>query len=783
MSIYIKQKLKDTSKWPVVFLSILLLSISGLSAQEKVDCVHSLSGQISDGETGLPLAYAEVILENAVIESAYTDDNGTYEFKKLCPGTTYLVKVSFLGYKPIEVSVTIDDDQERNFILHEEVCELPSVVVEGSKAPNIEPLPEVSLSGKELRETRGKSLGEAVSRIPGVYAMQTGPTIFKPVVQGLHSNRILILNNGVRQEGQQWGYEHAPEIDPYVASRITVIKGANSVRYGSDAIGGVILVEPPPLRKEPGVSGEVNLAGFSNNRMGAASATLDFAPAFIKGLSGRVQGTIRNAGNVRAPDYYIDNTGLREYSYSWAAEYQKKRFGVEAYYSRYKTTLGVYRGAHIGNLTDLNHAIASDVPLVTAGFTREIQRPYQDIDHELFKASAWVNTFAGKLLFDYGRQFNDRSEFDTHILSLGPEVPQLRFKITTHTSNLVLEHKPLGRIKGQIGFSGIAQENTWRGSFFIPNFKSYAGGLFIIERWKSKRLELEAGARYDMKTMTVFLREREDIVTDDFLFGNFSGNIGAIYRLSANWKLRGNFGTAFRPPAVNELYSDGVHHGTASYEIGDKNLRPEMAYNATVSAKFAYERVYGEVSVFNNFMHNFIYLSPSERPTVTIRGAFPTFHYRQVNAMFTGTDIAINDSIGSNFVVSSRFSFVRGYNLTEDDYLIWIPPVRWENGIRYWFKTGLGWLRNSYAEVRHVAVARQFMAPEDGDYAPPPPGYMLVNLDIGGTVVLGNTPTEVSLGVYNLFNTSYRDYMDRFRYYVDAMGRNVMLRVRVPLNF
>jgi len=174
------------------------------------------------------------------------------------------------------------------------------------------------LSGADLDKTRGKSLGEALKSVNGVTGLQSGASIVKPVINGLHSNRILIMNNGVRQEGQQWGSEHAPEIDPFLATQITVIKGASGVRYGSDAMGGVVLLEPPPLRAKPGMGGEVNLVGYSNSHQGVASGFLEGSPAAVPGLGWRLQGTAKKAGATETPRYFLNNTGFEEFNWSAA---------------------------------------------------------------------------------------------------------------------------------------------------------------------------------------------------------------------------------------------------------------------------------------------------------------------------------------------------------------------------------------------------------------------------------------------------------------------------------
>ena len=200
------------------------------------------------------------------------------------------------------------------------------------------------------------------------------------MIHGLQGYRILILNNGIRQEGQQWGNEHAPEIDPFIAQKISVIKGANAVRYGSDAMAGVILVEPNDLPDKASVTGEVNLVGLINGKTGIASAILQGYFDKIKGFSWRVQGTLKKGGNTNTPNYYLKNTGVQESNFSYALNYHRKNWGLETYYSQFKTKIGIFSSAHVGNLTDLQAAFNSNKPQDSlATFSYDIARPYQDI--------------------------------------------------------------------------------------------------------------------------------------------------------------------------------------------------------------------------------------------------------------------------------------------------------------------------------------------------------------------------------------------------------------------
>lgn len=758
-----------------------------------VPCSYSFSGKILDGETQEPLPGASIVFKD-LNSTTLSDGNGTFMVRSLCAGE-YIVESSSYGYKPVVARILISKNTHRNFVLHADTCLMESVIITIPEREMENTRSWVELSGRELDRTRGLSLGEALKVMPGVSTLQTGPSIFKPVIQGMYGNRVLILNNGVRQEGQQWGSEHAPEIDPFVASRITVIRGAASVQYGADAIGGVILVDPEALRKEHGLGGEVNLVGFTNNRQGVASAQLDYNIGKIKGLSLRAQGTLKQAGNSRTPCYYMANTGFKEYNFSWAAGYSKEKFNTELYYSQFNSTIGILSSSHIGNLSDLKSAVASTVPLETSGFSYKIGRPFQEISHELFRIkSEYKFTDLGRLQVILARQFNYRSEYDKHrpFNNVLADTPQVKFKITTHTASLLLDHNSIGAVKGIAGVDLIRQGNTTNGTF-IPNFRSYAGGLYLIERWRRKRLELEAGARYDYKWMKIYRYEDDEIVSREFSFSNVSGVAGAIYTINNHWKARLNIGTAFRPVTVNELFSEGLHHGSVRKEYGNSNLKSEYAYNASLAFNYEYKKVYGEISVYNNYIQDYIYLAPGmvydslvqdyvPEYELSIRGAFPVFRYKQIDARFTGLDFTLNDSISKRIIFSSRLSLLRAYNTRANEHIVLTPPGSLEYGIRYSFDLS-GKITENYIKLTHLLVSRKEKVPLNQDVAAPPPGYMLFSLETGGRWYVGKQPVDITFSVYNLLNNRYRDYMDRFRYFTDAAGRNFVLRIKLPLDF
>ncbi|MGV3585697.1 MAG: TonB-dependent receptor [Adhaeribacter sp.] len=787
-------------------IGLLLLSRLPAAAQNILpaskSCGLTLAGKILNQHQDEPLPAATIVLEE-LNQAIQTDMAGNYHFHDLCPAV-YHIKISYVGFNPIRQEIRLHAATIRNFKLHPVATSLGTVQISGQRVPPPPTQSTSSLTGEALENTRGESLGKALEQLAGVTTLNTGPSISKPVIHGLHSNRVLLLNNGVRQEGQQWGTEHAPEIDPNIAASLTVIKGAAGVRYGSDAVGGVVLVEPAPLRDSAGTDAAINLVGMSNNRMGNIGATVNHNFARLPALSLRLQGTLKKGGNAQAPDYYLKNTGFTEQNFSATVGYRQEKYGLELFYSQFNTQLGILSAAHIGNLTDLQGAIESPVPLETSRFSYKINRPYQQVNHDLVKLSGYFKAGeAGKFTWISSFQDNKRAEYDKHLPRnndlAAQNRPEINLQLRTFYNELIWEHQPYKNLTGSVGISGMVQQNKYQGRFFIPNYLNYTGGIFWLERWRKAKWQLEAGTRYDYRLLDVVLYENRVRTEPRFTYHNFSGTLGGIYELNHHVSFSLNAGTAFRSPTVNELFSNGLHHGTASIEIGDRNLKPEKAYNVVATATYESEqKLNGELSFYQNYIQDYIFLAPVFPATLTVRGAFPTFRYSQTNATFKGVDLNINYALTNAFSLNTKASLVRAYNVKAKDYLILIPPDRFDAHLRYspgkpkkaFFQVGGLWVRrqdrvpdNPVSNSEPEEDNQTNFIPVNGDYKVPPPGYFLVQASLGTTFMAGKQPIEISLTGNNLTNTAYRDYLNRFRYFADEMGRNVVLRVRMPLNF
>lgn len=758
---------------------LLLLLHVVIGNRVNAQCHLQLSGTVKDKHNREELSFALIEIKELALKTQ-ADSLGNYRFRELCPGN-YTIYCSHFDCDTLVKKINLGKNMQLNFYPEHHDDLLDEVEVYGRMKNDNKTRAKEEIKGLEFEKIKGKTLGRALRSVTGVNLLQTGPTISKPVIHGLHSNRVLIMNNGVRQEGQQWGNEHAPEVDPFIANSLTIIKGANAVRYGSDAIGGVILVDAPALPDSGKFGGEVNMVGFSNGRGGALSAMLQQNFKKWKPLSWRAQGTVRKHGNMKTPGYYLKNTGTDEYNFSYAMGYHKRLFEAEVFYSQFNTNIGIFTGSHIGNVTDLQHAIALQQPAVTSGFSYDIARPYQHIEHELFKARMRISTgVKGNFHVMYARQYNIRQEYDKdkplNDSIAGLNLPELDFGLTTHLTEMYWEHVNIKGFTGKIGVNGITQGNTYRGRFFIPNFRSYSGGIFFIERKIMKKAELEMGFRYDYKYLHVYMYEGNTLVEPEHNFSRVSANAGLLLRQGEKSRLILNAATAWRAPGVNELYSDGLHHGAATVEKGNDQLSEEVSLNMIVNWQYNSEKIFFETEPYINYFFNYINLVPVQPATVTIRGAFPTYAFTQVDAMFMGIDAKLRQKYISWLTLTTKATILRARDLSADNWLFGVPADRFEQEINFNFREGKKW-KQSFAGIGIAWTNKQFRVPAGIDYMSPPNGYLLLGVEAGTCFHVNGQEFLLGIEAQNLLNKKYRDFMNRFRYYTDETGINFNLRL------
>lgn len=733
---------------------------------------------------------------------------GAVRVAPLCDGT-YTLTIRFIGFESQTHVIQVPGALLR--VALEERREILSEVVVQEHAPTLNPSQSVAtLGAQELSQNLGKPLGEVLKNLAGVSALQSGPAIFKPVIHGVHSQRILILNNGVRQEGQQWGAEHAPEIDPFIASNITVIKDAGAIKYGTDALGGVIVVTPADLPERPGFGGKFHLIGSSNGRSGTVSGLLE--GGLGNGWGWRTHGTIKRSGDFHSPDYVLSNTGFQERSFSVAAGQHREHFGFDVFFSHFQTTIGILRGAAVGSASDLANAMQREPPALTAPFTYRIQQPRQEVSHSLLKLNTHWERDRHTFHLQYGLQYNHRLEFDLRRGALR-EIPALGFKLFTHTLDFEWEQARSAQHTRCWGVNAMLQDNNKVDGTqtipFIPNYTNISGGLFAVEKWTRGDWQWDAGVRYDWRSY--------QIVGFDFLnrifrannqFHNVSGTLGARYQLTPRNAIATTLGTTWRPPNVAELYSLGTHQSAAAIEYGlllderttevqplsDANFANEQALKWVGTYTWRTADAQLELSGYANYIFNYIYLRPTG-VTESLRGVFPFFRYTQTDALFLGTDASVSFQFHRYWTMRGRAALLRASDVRANDYLIFIPPNRLEVALRYEKPTWGTW-HNFYVEAKPRYVLRQNRAPRvitvpeileskengidlfasDGrifDFLEAPPAYFWLGASVGISKNVGGSRLDFRLSVDNALNQAFREYTNRMRYFADEIGRNV----------
>ncbi|MEM6829693.1 MAG: TonB-dependent receptor [Bacteroidota bacterium] len=770
-------------KSPIVkvgFLFLVLYFFSVGIGYGQETCTFTFSGKVVDQEGSEGLPFATVYIETTK-QYAQCDEKGCFKIDGLCQGI-YKITCEHIGCEARSIEVNIQSDLTKDISLEQDIETLQSVEIQAKKEFRPHSQASAQVSADDLRKEGGSTLGGSIEQVSGVTLLQTGPNIQKPVIHGMHSNRIQILQNGIRQEDQQWGEEHAPQIDPNIAESVTVVKGASSVQYGAGAIGGVILIEPDALPFGDSISGRVNLGGMSNGRGFNGGGVLQGGIPNKPAWAWRVQGNYTQRGDSEAPDYFLTNTGAKTLNYSAGLGFQKGRVGLDLFYSRFDQELGILRAAHIGNLTDLENAIASGEPIIAEDFSYEIDRPRQEVDHQLIKLKGFWNTpNGGKLSVLYGLQINNRQEFDRRRLSTDFR-PSLDLELFTNSLDIDYAHPLWKRWKGNFGVNLSAQVNfNVPGTGIkplIPDYEKETVGLYWIERYITNNWEFEIGARYEYQHILVKTFENGNLIKPVHNFHQFAANLGFVYHVNDGLDFRTNFSTGIRPPAVNELYSQGLHHGTAALEFGDRNLNGEQSYKWTNEVVLRKGRFDAQLVVFANYIDNFIFLIPEDDLQLTIRGAFPVFFYRQTDAFLIGSDWDLGWQANPFLRLEAQYSMIRGRDLTLlDDDLIFLSPDRMRGRVEInpggkWSKLELG------AQVSHVRS--QGRVPEGIDFALPPDAYTLVGLDAGMEFPLNRgRAIDLWLQVDNLFNERYRDYLNRLRYYADDPGRNVRLNIQI----
>ncbi|MGB0788335.1 MAG: TonB-dependent receptor domain-containing protein, partial [Marinirhabdus sp.] len=614
-------------------LFILLLSSVPSISQ---NCDSTLSGTVTDLHDGSLLVGATLIVAGTE-QAVQTDLDGKYTIANLCNGT-YSVQVSHPHCSTKGFTVKIFNNTTEDFKLEHHLEELNQITVAGKAySDKSKTILESTISKKALEHFSSAALGDALNSLSGVSSLNTGNTVVKPVINGLHSSRVVIINNGVRMEDQEWGAEHAPNVDINSIGNLTVIKGAGALQYSGDAVGGVIVAEALKVPVKDSLYGKTLFTVAANGR-GASMAT-QVTKSYKSGWYATVQGTLKRFGDFGAPGYILSNTGAFERNASLQVGYNRFDYNIEAHYTLFKNEMGILRASHLGGAQDQIRAINSSIPLIINDFTYQINEPKQDVAHHVarIKGSKRFDGL-GKLSLQYDFQHNNRLEFDVGRGTYSDKA-SLDLQLGTHTLMLNLDSRLTSATTLKTGMTGRYQNNFADPNTgvrrLIPDYDKYGLGIYAIagHRLNDKWL-LEAGARFDYTYMDVFKFYRTsfwesrnygelfpEIVVEELdnqilthpqlNFYNASATLGAAYGFAAGYTLFFNYSFAPRAPNPSELFSEGLHHSASRIELGDLRFSSEIAHKITLTLQRD-NNVFGfSINPYINTINNFIVIEPT----------------------------------------------------------------------------------------------------------------------------------------------------------------------------
>lgn len=710
--------------------------------------------------------------------SVTSKHDGHAQFSGLCL-ETYHYTILHAGCPPAKGSFQLNGDTTIVIYLSHVNLVLPEVTVTNSKI-ELEHMSLQRIKASVFEQNQFKPLSEIMTAIPGVTVLRTGGQISKPVIRGMNSQRLAVLNHGMPQAGQQWGNDHAPEVSSFIYDSTSVIRGIASVEYPSGHMGGALVADKKASFTDEHLHGTLHTGYFSNGN--GLWNHLKLEKADPQGGGFRADVAYKSAGDLKAPDHYLRNTGVREFSAGilWKYNYSKKVSNTFNY-NYFKTTIGILRGAHIGNVSDLEEALQRTRPFFTEDrFIYSIDLPRQEVAHHTINNTTEFKLSRGSLFrLRLGFQHNDRNEFDFR-RSGENERPSLSLVQNDFYADGIFVRK-----SQKSGIQVRITDNTNNPETgilpLIPDYLSHRIGLFYSADLKLSGRSATIGARYDLVHIQAFPVLRSiplTVLEENRFFHKVTTNL--IYPVvnTRNILMTWEGQLTTRAPDVNELYSFGLHQGVAGIEEGNRNLKNEFGIQHHLNSLLYYNQITVRADAYAYLFRNFINLEPTGELRSTIRGAFPVFAYNQYRlALMTGIDGLIEIEMTKSLHLEVKNSILCAQNIVEGIPLAWMPANRADAGFRITLPD-FGKVKMTEWRISSLFVARQRRLLPDQDFMPPPPGYILFNSVLSLGVPVSKNILQISIAVENLFNRPYRDFLNRWKYFSDDIGRNIILSVR-----
>ncbi len=732
------------------FILTLTLGFSTiLSAQ------NSVTGKITD-DKNQPIIGVSVYVPE-LNKGTSTDEKGKYTLSNIPTGTAKLT-FTYTGFSTQNKTINVQKKENiLDIILEETVLHMDEVIVSTAfnkiQSQNVMKVEHSTI--KELQQKGTSTLIEGLATIPGVSQISTGTSIGKPVIRGLSGNRVLVYSQGVRIENQQFGDEHGLGLNDAGIESVEVIKGPASLLYGSDALGGVLYLNPEKFANAGNFITNFSQKFFSNTLGSNSTLELKTSTENWKFLT---RGTYNTHSDYKiAKGDRVTNTRYNETDFKTGIGYSNSKFSSVLRY----------------NYNDLDLGIPEE-GIAEQTTNKKTEYPKQGVFNHLLSLNNVFFFEKSKLYIDLGYISNDRSEFEDS------EVAILNMKLKTFNYDAKYYLPKLGKFESIVGIQGMHQTNKNSGEeYLIPDATTKDFGFFGTGNYEWKSNVIQAGLRFDNRKITTkehgISDEEGSFEAIDKSFDSFNASLGYKTHLAKDLSLRLNAASGFRAPNLAELTSNGVHEGTNRYEVGNPDLKTEQNVQTDLNLEYKSSHIEFFVNGFYNHINNYIYTSP----TGQVIEDNLVFDYIQNDAKLFGGEIGLHFHPHPLDWLHYETSFetVRGKK-QNGDYLPLIPANNWNNTIRTEFKIK-NWLENGFASLN---VSTTFNQENVSGFETKSNGYTLLNLGFGGKLKLGKTVFDLNLNANNLLDNEYTAHLSRLKTDgIPNMGRNIVLGLNFNL--
>lgn len=758
---------------------LLITLITLFSFNSFADALATFKGKVIDGATKEPLAGATVYISD-LKATTVTNANGDFNFTNIPTKGKFLLEVRYVGYKTTSQIIDLATVQNLNIELQPSVIESAEVVITGtpfSANNKTNSLAVVSLNREKLSQSAGTNLIDAIAKVPGISQITTGGAISKPTIRGLGYNRVLTIVDGAREEGQQWGDEHGAQIDQFSAARVEILKGPASLLYGSDALGGVINIIEDLVPAEGDVNGNFTTSYSSNNGLTGSSLMLQ---GNDNGFVYRGRASYKNAYSYAYKGKAVPNSGFNETNFSGMVGLNKTWGYAHLNLSRFNTNVGLVEEGPDANGDYLDEE--GNVITNSDARKRKLNLPFQNINHYRAALNSNILLGGGQLKTTLAFQRNIRKEFEE-----SKDEPGLHLGLNSYTYDVKYSFPNAGVWEPTIGVQGMYQTNANAGDeFLIPDYASNNIGAFAYLKRNFKNGAINAGVRYDYKTV-----DGDDLVEDgnqvftafNNNFSNISGSLGFAFEIAKNLNLKGNVGSGFRAPNIAELAANGKHEGTFRYEIGNSNLKQETSLQFDLGLEYNAEKVTLGLNAYSNRIYNYIYPGNFGNETIPYdeedgtTSVLPVYRFVQTDAQLVGGEASIDFHFIKALHFENTFSYVRGKNLANDAALPFIPAATLNNELR--FEPTIKGLKDSYIKVGLTNVFKQ---DRFDSFETQTDGYTLLDAGFGTSLKVKNGKINIWVTGQNLTNKLYYNHLSRYKLAgIYNQGRNVTLGISVPI--